>query len=232
MNSFKIKLVLGLILCGTAIFPQIVLAGSQIQIFGSQVKDGVTASRDVKIKLLYQPIVEKSQTNRNPLPAQVKESQQNFQNTEDCRKMDNNQTACNNTSICTYTPGNGICKSKDLTKTSTPLPVKQGANTSGEESNSEFFRIANSLVELNTTAEVKSLENSTMEVNWQLSKEDGLKTIYAQFKSGGQWQQPISTTVTLKESVSKLAVLQSMKQDFLTRVNSLLMQMRAIIFKN
>ncbi len=58
------------------------------------------------------------------------------------------------------------------------------------------FRLANQLPDLDNSQENPFLRNATI-IDWQLDPTPGQKTVYAQFKVGNDWTQPVSASIIL-----------------------------------
>lgn len=65
-----------------------------------------------------------------------------------------------------------------------------------QESFPSNFRIANSQNELSSAA-TQAFDGNPKESDWTLSSGNGQKTVYAQFKVNGSWENPISADITL-----------------------------------
>ncbi len=63
------------------------------------------------------------------------------------------------------------------------------------------FRIANSLGEL-VTAQSQTFTQNEQEVNWLLGSGDGLKQVFVQFEVNGNWQPPVTVSITLNTAGS------------------------------
>lgn len=96
------------------------------------------------------------------------------------------------------TSANNNCKSASVTVTAVrPSPaVRPGVSTAPVSTFPTHFRVANSEAGL-TTAPEQEFNNNPVIFDWVLPSGVGTKTVYAQFKIVGVWQEVLTATITL-----------------------------------